>query len=520
MATITCRKCHQTLPESEFNATEAAGNTSRCRACLKLAKQSENKNPKELDLDPVDLSCVTWQGGKYHGHIIEKDGAFFPRIDGKQKTFRFDETNRDAMYTLANKWRKDNGVPTNKYKIIFEMDQPTFVIVQLSKGYVTLVDFNQLDFIKSHFLCVTRSGDENSQQYCIAQVDGKNKRIHACFTQFKMVDHINGYPLDNRLCNLRETNSSENNKNRSVVHKTYVAKSKYDNSKYEAIVIYNDHSQSFKKIAINELFDTRELAQLWINNKCNELDKRLQVLPQRQQLKEQYEEIMEKYGDGFKWRDLIEDERPNEQANDATPIGAKLASQNAKYNIFKNIAPDWSIPPEFNTSIKLEHIVYQDSEYKFCNTCSNWVTIDKFHKSASKHDGLDTRCKDCAKNKKKMKSPYLKTMAIVNSLSSHDVILLDVVLKRTLVHVRDRSFENVVRSVNFITNKLLWDLNSECKLTQFVNESLILCRNSCSTGNFKQANDIIRLTIKVIQVYTQLCAHLKYTVDTSREIRI
>lgn len=96
-------------------------------------------------------------------------------------------------------------------------------------------------------------------------------------------------------------------------------------------------------------------------------------------------------------------------------------------------------------------------------------------------------------------------MAIVSSLS-HDVILMDVVLKRTLIHVRDRSFANVVRSVNFVTNKLMLDLNSECELTQYVNNSLVLCRNSCSTGNFKQANDIIRLTIKVIQVYTQLRA--------------
>ena len=97
-------------------------------------------------------------------------------------------------------------------------------------------------------------------------------------------------------------------------------------------------------------------------------------------------------------------------------------------------------------------------------------------------------------------------MAIVSSLS-HDVILMDVVLKRTLIHVRDRSFANVVRfAVNFVTNKLMLDLNSECELTQYVNNSLVLCRNSCSTGNFKQANDIIRLTIKVIQVYTQLRA--------------
>ena len=405
MNNVTCAKCKEKKQIEDFNASELKRSTySRCRDCMRSYKTAEKKKPRELDLDDTDISNRTWQGGKYHGHILDKNNTFYPRVSGKHKSFRYDDANKDKVYDLANQWRKDKSnelnLTSNRYKIVFDGDVPKYLIVQLSKDYITLVDYDYKDVIKSHFMCVTRSGHENSQYYCNITVDSKNKGLHGHLTGFNMVDHINGYPLDNRKCNLRDTNYSENNKNRSLIHKTSCMKSKDKNNNYEAIIIYNDHTLYFQKIMINEVFATKELAKQWIETKCTEIDAHLNKIPNRQLLKQEYEDIMAMHSDGYKWRDLFDTISTN-NIQQATPTNEKQTIRNDNYNLFKNIDPDWVMPDVFKSSIKLEHITHNNLEYKFCTKCNKWVTIEKFHKSSSKHDGLDTRCKSCAKLNKK-----------------------------------------------------------------------------------------------------------------------
>lgn len=117
---------------------------------------------------------------------------------------------------------------------------------------------------------------------------------------------------------------------------------------------------------------------------------------------------MEKDSDGFKWRDLIDEKISDddimvEPKTNAMTSEKKLSIRNDTYNLFKQIYPNWNIPEEFTLSIKLEHIIHENFEYKFCTKCSNWVLVTNFHKSLSKHDGLDTRCKECAKIEKQMR---------------------------------------------------------------------------------------------------------------------
>lgn len=254
MDNITCAKCKETKPVKDFNKSEAKSKYSRCRECMKAYKNAEyeNKKPRELDLDKTNLDCKTWQGGKYQGCILDKNNTFYPRVGGYQKSFRYTDNNKDEIKNLANQWRKEKSnelnITTNQYKIVYDGKTPLYVIIKLSKDYVTLVDFDNLDLVKSHFLCATRSGHENADYYCNATVGGKNKGFHNHITGFKMVDHINGYPLDNRKCNLRDTNYSENNQNRSLIHKTSYSKSKDFCNEYEAMIIYNDHTMNFQKV--------------------------------------------------------------------------------------------------------------------------------------------------------------------------------------------------------------------------------------------------------------------------------
>lgn len=414
MKNITCAKCKETKPVEDFNKSEALRNYSRCRECIKAYKNAENENkkPRELDLDKTKLSCKTWQGGKYQGCILDKNNTFYPRVAGYQKSFRYTDENKDEIKKLANQWRKEKSnelnLTTNKYKIIYDKKTPLYILIKLSKDYVTLVDFDNLDLVKSHFLCATKGGNENASYYCNATVRGKNKGFHNHITGFKMVDHINGYPLDNRKCNLRDTNYSENNKNKSLIHKTSYSKSKDINNKYEAMIIYNDHTMNFKKVIIKNYSDTEEEATQWIDTKCNEIDSGINKISGRQQLKEEFEKIMEKYSDGFKWRDLIDENISDndgeiEKETNAMTSENKSSIRNDTYNLFKKIDPNWNMPQEFTISIKLEHIIHENYEYKFCTKCSNWVLVTKFHKSSSKHDGLDTRCVDCAKLQKELR---------------------------------------------------------------------------------------------------------------------
>ena len=144
--------------------------------------------------------------------------------------------------------------------------------------------------------------------------------------------------------------------------------------------------------------------------------KTLNEIDNKKQLKDEFEKIMEKHAENFKWRDVMinefdssihiqENEENNSESNsiiEKKHVAVKMSIiKETTYNLFKTIDPSWSIPQEFNASIKLEHIKHQDNEYKFCTKCDKWTLINNFHKSSSKHDGLDTRCKDCAKLRSK-----------------------------------------------------------------------------------------------------------------------
>jgi len=93
--------------------------------------------------------------------------------------------------------------------------------IPLSKGFVTIVDtkdFDRISKFKWHYL---KTGYASRTQHHHMDENGKRVRSHILMHRFIMgitdksqiVDHINGNPLDNRKCNLRVCNKSENSQN-------------------------------------------------------------------------------------------------------------------------------------------------------------------------------------------------------------------------------------------------------------------------------------------------------------------
>lgn len=231
MAIKTCKTCATEKSTEEFSKHPDTRDKldQRCKVCVRLIKQNKDRTlkPRELDIVETDTVCRDWQGGKKKGSVMNKgDGLFIASVANKKsKSFRLENYDNDEtkLRSAAMKFLYDTSLElnltTNRYKIIFhkETDEPQYLLVQLSKGFVMLCDYDQLDMVKNHHLFVTISGNTNQHRshYVAFLQDSKNVPFHKGITGFDMTDHINRYPMDNRRCNLRETNALENNRNRT-----------------------------------------------------------------------------------------------------------------------------------------------------------------------------------------------------------------------------------------------------------------------------------------------------------------
>lgn len=231
-----CKKCELEKPVSAFSRHSDTRDKldQRCKACVRLVKQNKDRvlKPRELDILPTDATSGEWQGGKKKGTIVRKgDGLFIASVANKKsKSFRLCDYDMDEgrLREAANGFLYEKslelGLTSNRYKIIFDEKTddghptPQYLIVQLSKNFVMLCDYDQLDFVKGHHLCVSASGGKNEHKSHYAMYmkqDGKLSSVHKGITGFEMTDYIDRYPLDNRFQNLRPTNATENNRNRT-----------------------------------------------------------------------------------------------------------------------------------------------------------------------------------------------------------------------------------------------------------------------------------------------------------------
>lgn len=111
-----------------------------------------------------------------------------------------------------------------------------------------------------------KAGNVMNQGYLAVTIKGKKLLAHrVAWLLFHknwpkgQIDHINGIKLDNRICNLRDVNASENLKNRRIPggKNPYVGVSKIKNTNFwQANIGYNNFQKNLGR------FDTPEKARL------------------------------------------------------------------------------------------------------------------------------------------------------------------------------------------------------------------------------------------------------------------
>jgi hypothetical protein len=332
MTTKTCNKCNTEKTINNFSKHSSTKDKldNRCKECVKKVKSNNTreKKPSEKDLVQTNLTHSNWQGGKISGSIFERieknkdkeNKIFITSIGGKQKTFN--STNYNSLEEClieANKYKKlksdELKLTSNKYKIIFKNNLPKYIIVQLTKNYITLCDYNQLGFIKNNNLFVSKSGGQGTKQYCSYYNSDVIKRFHGYITGFDMVDHINRYPLDNRKVNLRKTTHMENNRNKNNTNTTSLMTGITFNQKDEAwrgrIKINKKEFNKQFAVKLHGYEEAKQMAITWrneqaklTNNYVNKIEEKdLNKHPEFDKLKKEYEEIMTQYAIEFNWKD-------------------------------------------------------------------------------------------------------------------------------------------------------------------------------------------------------------------------
>ena len=179
-----------------------------------------------FEMDYEFLPKNIWLLGKPAGTVFNRknqDDIFTVRVpdnDKKQhsKTFNVkDYSSKEKAKIAATKWQYNTsyklGVTANMIRII---DNDT-IEVKLTKDFSMVTDFVLLPLVQSIPLFSTHCQvKENTLVYCSTYVNNETVKFHKLITGFPMVDHIDRNSLDNRLINLRFTDHSENNRNKTT----------------------------------------------------------------------------------------------------------------------------------------------------------------------------------------------------------------------------------------------------------------------------------------------------------------
>lgn len=120
--------------------------------------------------------------------------------------------------------------------------------IQLTKGFSTLVDDDQYDYLsqwKWHY----------NSRYAERTENGKHVRMHRFILNAKdgeIIDHINGNPLDNRRSNLRVVTTSQNGMNMRKHTGKSIYKGVSKQGDFWRTQIWHNNKRAFSALTDNE----------------------------------------------------------------------------------------------------------------------------------------------------------------------------------------------------------------------------------------------------------------------------
>jgi hypothetical protein len=199
-----------------------------------------------------------WQGGKPGGTLINN-------INKGIITVRFTNPNmaRSFNYTLETKVKAENeaktfryyesekrGLTKNRYRYVKDIHGKECIEFELQNNMYGYCDINDINIVTQ---CVWTAKKSNDKYYIGHSKNISNPRAekfhNLLFPEYASVDHINRDGLDNRRINLRESNSTINEKNQKkrIDNKTGKTGVHFDINSNRYIVQWVDETGRKKK---------------------------------------------------------------------------------------------------------------------------------------------------------------------------------------------------------------------------------------------------------------------------------
>lgn len=177
---------------------------------------------KYFKCSPSVLPRNIWLLGAPAGTIFKRTGsniwsAVIQVEDGQVHTKTFDigsyESEEEAK-DEAERWKVETSYKLGLTKNLIRILDDETIEVKLTKDHTTKLDRCFIPLVQKIPLFTAHTG--GGVPYCRTIKGGNIVGIHNVITGFEMVDHINRDTMDNRLINLRFTDHSLNNSNRTM----------------------------------------------------------------------------------------------------------------------------------------------------------------------------------------------------------------------------------------------------------------------------------------------------------------
>ena len=153
-----------------------------------------------------------WFSGKSTGSIKQNESSFCVSFGKDSKYFPIIDNSIEAAREAAKKWQYEesirNGTIMNRMRIIRKDNEDPYLEVQLYDDVMMKCEIQHRNIVEKFIWTAHPNKDGSMDVKCRS-----NNRTGPRFIKFHeliypnyRIIHVNGDKLDNRICNLKETN--------------------------------------------------------------------------------------------------------------------------------------------------------------------------------------------------------------------------------------------------------------------------------------------------------------------------